>query len=639
MAEIKDTNLIRDALGSPVPQRWDETSQMYIARTVDGSFADVDFSKVRLLRDKLGSVIPQLWDVDTARFVPGNGNVNGDITIGSVTGLQSKLDNTTALLAETATKQDLANIGDAKPSGVYATLAALQAAFPTGNGKNIYLVAADGKWYYWNGVGAWIAGGVYQSTVISKASVSGDKTDFLKQASVNLFNPNAVTLESYVKVADGTVSYSGIFVASDYIPVTPGSTYTASSAFTKAFYDANKVFISAFDSAKVTAPANAVFLRTTAHKDSYKTFMLVQGGSLPSTFVSYDKYELDAKVSVPSENIKGLTVTTTQTDFISRTNRNLFDPSKIIPSKWVNTTGAIADTPSFSYAGMYPIEPNTQYITNGSTSLNAAFYDSNKVFISSFTNTKKTVFTSPPNAVFIALTIMPNEVNTYMLIKGNKIPVYYIPFEQYEFNSKINVATKSKWQGKRHGAIGDSITEYPVAHSDGTMMNYVDVVRSVIPFTEVRNMGKGGERMCDLVEILEHNGVTDADIANRDLITVFLGTNDKNTPLGSMADAPALSETSFYASIKGVIEYILTRNKTVRLAFITPLNGVNHTKEKNNAIKEVCAFYSIPVLDLFQTSGINPLNYSVYYGDAGVHPNSTGHYRIGEQIANFINSL
>lgn len=101
MAEIKDSQLIRDALGSPVPQYWDETSQMYIARTVDGSFADVDFSKVRLLRDKLGSPIPQLWDTETAKFVPGKGGANGEVTIESVPGLKEKLDETTATLAET----------------------------------------------------------------------------------------------------------------------------------------------------------------------------------------------------------------------------------------------------------------------------------------------------------------------------------------------------------------------------------------------------------------------------------------------------------------------------------------------------------------------------------------------------------
>jgi len=53
------------------------------------------------------------------------------------------------------------NLASGSPSGVYTTLANLTAAYPTGNTK-VYIVSADGGWYYWNGT-AWTIGGVYQS--------------------------------------------------------------------------------------------------------------------------------------------------------------------------------------------------------------------------------------------------------------------------------------------------------------------------------------------------------------------------------------------------------------------------------------------------------------------------------------------
>jgi hypothetical protein len=56
----------------------------------------------------------------------------------------------------------ISSLGSGSPKGVYATLSALQTAFPTGT-TGIYLVTADGNWYYWNG-SAWTAGGVYQGT-------------------------------------------------------------------------------------------------------------------------------------------------------------------------------------------------------------------------------------------------------------------------------------------------------------------------------------------------------------------------------------------------------------------------------------------------------------------------------------------
>lgn len=65
------------------------------------------------------------------------------------------------------------NIGNSSPKGVYATLTALQTAFPTGT-TGIYVVTADGNWYYWSG-SAWVSGGVYQATSIADDSITRQK--------------------------------------------------------------------------------------------------------------------------------------------------------------------------------------------------------------------------------------------------------------------------------------------------------------------------------------------------------------------------------------------------------------------------------------------------------------------------------
>ena len=56
-------------------------------------------------------------------------------------------------------------VASGSPKGVYATVAALTSAIPKGN-SNIYVVSADGCWYYWNG-SEWTNGGVYQDTKIA----------------------------------------------------------------------------------------------------------------------------------------------------------------------------------------------------------------------------------------------------------------------------------------------------------------------------------------------------------------------------------------------------------------------------------------------------------------------------------------
>lgn len=58
-------------------------------------------------------------------------------------------------------ENELSSVASGSPKGVYATLSDLETAFPDGD-DGIYVVSADGHWYYWNG-SAWTDGGVYLS--------------------------------------------------------------------------------------------------------------------------------------------------------------------------------------------------------------------------------------------------------------------------------------------------------------------------------------------------------------------------------------------------------------------------------------------------------------------------------------------
>lgn len=112
----------------------------------------------------------------------------------------------------------IASVASGSPKGQYATLAALTAAIPAGN-TNIYLVLADGKWYYWNS-SAWTAGGTYQSTGIGVGTVTraGLETDIqsklvpLPQLANTIYmfnNVNAITLVNSNTVEFTTTSTSG----------------------------------------------------------------------------------------------------------------------------------------------------------------------------------------------------------------------------------------------------------------------------------------------------------------------------------------------------------------------------------------------------------------------------------------------
>lgn len=89
----------------------------------------------------------------------------------------------------------LGNVGDASPKEVFATLAALQSAYPTGK-AGLMLVTADGKVYFWNG-SAWTAGAQFQSTGLADGSITPEKTNFVTHfVSDNLLNPGVVLLQT-----------------------------------------------------------------------------------------------------------------------------------------------------------------------------------------------------------------------------------------------------------------------------------------------------------------------------------------------------------------------------------------------------------------------------------------------------------
>lgn len=75
----------------------------------------------------------------------------------------------------TSVENELSSVASGSPKGVYATLSDLQSAYPTGT-SGIYVVTADGHWYYWNG-SAWTDGGQYLMLELEAENIDFDNTD------------------------------------------------------------------------------------------------------------------------------------------------------------------------------------------------------------------------------------------------------------------------------------------------------------------------------------------------------------------------------------------------------------------------------------------------------------------------------
>lgn len=146
-----------------------------------------------------------------------------------------------------------------------------------------------------------------------------------------------------------------------------------------------------------------------------------------------------------------------------------------------------------------------------------------------------------------------------------------------------------------------------------------------------------------------------SDDAN--MIIVFGGTNDFGTEisLGSMTDR---IQSTFYGALHVLLTSLINKYIGAKIIVITPLHRSDceksHIGEKciemqNNlslrnyveVIREVAEYYSLPLLDLYATSGLQPeidIIKRLYVPD-GLHPNDAGHEILADKISAFLRTI
>ncbi len=136
-----------------------------------------------------------------------------------------------------------------------------------------------------------------------------------------------------------------------------------------------------------------------------------------------------------------------------------------------------------------------------------------------------------------------------------------------------------------------------------------------------------------------------------DVIIIFGGTNDyaraNPTPLGDMDSE---DEHTFYGALKLLYKKVIKAHPEATVVAVTPLH---REKEKDygleglelldyvKAVREVASLYSIPVIDLWNTAGIQAQDkevMAVYLRD-GLHPTAFGAKRIADRIYAFLKGL
>lgn len=141
-----------------------------------------------------------------------------------------------------------------------------------------------------------------------------------------------------------------------------------------------------------------------------------------------------------------------------------------------------------------------------------------------------------------------------------------------------------------------------------------------------------------------------------DAVVVFGGTNDfghGDAPLGTMSDR---TPDTFYGALHTLYTSLLEIYTEKPIVVVTPLHRTNEDNPRGDGnkssgvgtlkvyvdiIREVAEYYSLPVLDLYKNSGMQPkvpVIRETYIPD-GLHPNDKGHMIIADKIAEFLKTV
>ncbi len=214
---------------------------------------------------------------------------------------------------------------------------------------------------------------------------------------------------------------------------------------------------------------------------------------------------------------------------------------------------------------------------------------------------------------------------------------------------------KSRWAGKNVLIIGDSFVDQNNLPQQIQNLLGCNIINRGISGSIVAS--KGGQSYQSLVDRID--GYNDDENENEkyhsyptlcDAVIINCSTNDygTDTPLGTM-EAGYSVKTTFYGGVHYVINKLIEKYGNVPIIWINAThrytsnkpefvinsdgtftitkNNVGHSlKDYVDALEEVCGVYSVPIVDVYRKSRIQPLfssNLTAYTID-GLHPNAAG---------------
>ena len=238
----------------------------------------------------------------------------------------------------------------------------------------------------------------------------------------------------------------------------------------------------------------------------------------------------------------------------------------------------------------------------------------------------------PAGAMLVAGTTPPPDTTTgYVPFAGNPNP--FVPA----------LAAVGGWVGKSLAWIGDSISSYRNGPTPKvlTMLNMNQSYKTALPgrylWQAFEATGAGWPTPTALTDgTITNVAPTPANFQNADAIVVFLGNNITNTanmgtltaggayspandPPTTVYPVPSSTPSDSWASqLAGVFVQLLTWNPLAKIVWVEPYQSAHYTApavpQSSIIGRAVAAYYAIPVVPLYDESGITPLTWPLYLG-------------------------
>lgn len=215
---------------------------------------------------------------------------------------------------------------------------------------------------------------------------------------------------------------------------------------------------------------------------------------------------------------------------------------------------------------------------------------------------------------------------------------------------------KSKFQNKTVHLFGDGIL-FGLGSSD-ILLNSISAHMSNDYGIRVINKSLGDATLghYDTQTLSERSVLTQItldSLEDADYVIMMIGTHDWDSAKASIGKDDDISDRTFKGSLNLAINNILEKNNNTKILLCTPFfrsrikNGDNKNSDEYKvndlelldfakAIQDIAYKHHIPVLDLYNTSGINKYTSDNYLED-GLYLNDNGHELIATKIINAMN--